>query len=190
VRLLGSDLISSLPAVWMPPTNLTFANGPWQQFRAMPVLDCRAMNQTITAELGEHYSLCPRKAFLIMSGVANAGTQEYVWIIDEQAAANRQVHRASFGQALASAPGGVADLSTGPQVIADAELTTDGLHACCHFLTKVQESSRLGRFCYEPVKVIGTCRASRPDALGLAYQAPAAPAALSGKIVATVPSGR
>ena len=46
----------------------------------------------------------------------------------------------------------------------------DGLHARCDFLTKVNEPSRLGRFSYEPVKVIGTCRASRPDTLGLAYQ--------------------
>ena len=34
----------------------------------------------------------------------------------------------------------------------------------------MNEPSRLGGFSYEPVKVIGTCRASRPDALGLAYQ--------------------
>ena len=55
-------------------------------------------------------------------------------------------------------------------MLADAELTADGLHARCDFLTKVNEPSRLGRFSYEPVKVIGTCRASRPDTLGLAYQ--------------------
>jgi predicted RecB family nuclease len=34
----------------------------------------------------------------------------------------------------------------------------------------VKESSRLGKFSYEPVKVIGACRASRQDALGLAFQ--------------------
>ena len=34
----------------------------------------------------------------------------------------------------------------------------------------MNEPSRLGRFSYEPVKVIGTCRASRPETLGLAYQ--------------------
>src|SRR5262249_30673349 len=45
-----------------------------------------------------------------------------------------------------------------------------GLQAQSDFLMKVSESSRLGRFCYEAVKVVGTCRALRPDALGLAYQ--------------------
>ena len=34
----------------------------------------------------------------------------------------------------------------------------------------MNEPSRLGRHSYEPVKVIGTCRASRTDAIGLAYQ--------------------
>ena len=60
-------------------------------------------------------------------------------------------------------------MAAGREVVADADLAT-GLHARCDFLTKVNEPSRLGRFSYEPVKVIGTCRASRPDTLGLAYQ--------------------
>ena len=60
-------------------------------------------------------------------------------------------------------------MAAGRDIVADAELTTDGLHARCDFLTKVP-NPRGGTFSYEPVKVIGTCRASRPDALGLAYQ--------------------
>jgi predicted RecB family nuclease len=128
------------------------------------------MKQTITSDLVEAYSQCARKAFLMMTGLANPGPHEYVRITDEQAAANRQAHRASLGQAEDFPPGGVADLKTRPKVIADAELAADGLHAHCDFLTKVHESSRLGRFSYEPVKVIGTCRSYRPDTLGLAYQ--------------------
>src|SRR5262249_60683055 len=61
-------------------------------------------------------------------------------------------------------------LVAGREVLADADLTADGLHARCDFLTKVNESSRLGRFSYVAVKGIGTCRASRADVLGLAHQ--------------------
>src|SRR5665213_2082312 len=128
------------------------------------------MKQTITSDLVEAYSQCPRKAFLMMTGLANPGPHEYVRITDEQAAANRQAHRASLGQAEDFPPGGVADLNTRPKVIADAKLAADDLHAHCDFLMKVHESSRLGRFSYDPVKVIGTCRSCRPDTLGLAYQ--------------------
>jgi predicted RecB family nuclease len=128
------------------------------------------MKQTITSDLVEAYSQCPRKAFLMMTGLANPGPHEYVRITDEQAAANRQAHRASLGQAEDFPPGGVADLNTRPKVIADAKLAADDLHAHCDFLMKVHESSRLGRFSYDPVKVIGTCRSYRPDTLGLAYQ--------------------
>src|SRR5437879_5104862 len=113
------------------------------------------MKQTITSDLVEAYSQCPRKAFLMMAGVANPGAHEYVQITDEQAAANRQAYRVKLGQAETFPLGGVADLNTGPKVIADAELATEGLYARCDFLMKLHESSRLGRFSYEPVKVIG-----------------------------------
>lgn len=128
------------------------------------------MKQTITSNLVEAYSQCPRKAFLMMTGVANPGAHEHVRITDEQAAVNRQAYRARIGLKEDSPPGEVGDLKVGLKVIADAELTTEGLNARCDVLTKVHESSRLGRFSYEPLKVIGTCRASRPDTLGLAFQ--------------------
>jgi predicted RecB family nuclease len=128
------------------------------------------MKETITSDLVEAYSLCPRKAFLMMTGVAAPETHEYVRITDEQAAVNCRGHLASLVQVGDLSPGGAADLSSGSKALADAELTADGLHARYDFLTKVKESSRLGRFSYEPVRVIGTCRASRQDALGLAFQ--------------------
>jgi predicted RecB family nuclease len=129
------------------------------------------MARNITADLVEAYSHCPRKAFLLMAEEPNPGPHEYVRIIDDQTAANRQVHRACLEKSGAILSfGRSADLNIGSKVVADMELTPDGLHAHCEYLTKVNESSRLGKFSYEPVKVIGTCRASRQDALGLAYQ--------------------
>jgi len=128
------------------------------------------MTRTLTADLVEAYSLCPRKAFLLMAGEPNPGPHEYVRIIDEQAAANRQAHRESLERAEELPPGGrAADLGTGSKALADIELAADGRHARCEFLTKVNEASRLGRFSYEPVKIIGTCRVSKTDATALAF---------------------
>jgi predicted RecB family nuclease len=128
------------------------------------------MTRTVTAELVEAYSLCPRKAFLLMAGEPNQGPHEYMRIIDEQTAANRQTHRASL-ERVGDLPsgGGAADLGTGSKMLADTELAADALHARCDFLTKVNAASRLGRFSYEPVKIIGACRASKTDTTGLAY---------------------
>jgi predicted RecB family nuclease len=131
------------------------------------------MTKTITSDHIEAYSLCPRKAFLLMAGtVANPGPHDYELVVRERAESNRHAHRVRLAKAGEVVPfGGQNDLAVGRDVLADAELTADGLHARYDFLTKVSEPSRLGRFSYEPMKVIGTCRASRTDALGLAYQA-------------------
>jgi predicted RecB family nuclease len=128
------------------------------------------MTQLITSDLVEAYSQCPRKAFLMMTGVSNPGAHESVRINDEQAAANRQAHRAKLKQVKDFEPEGAANLNSGPEVIADAELATGELLARYDFLRKVHELSRFGRFSYEPVKVIGAFKASRPDTIGLAYQ--------------------
>jgi len=130
------------------------------------------MARPITADLVEAYSLCPRKAFLLMTGAtASPGPHDYEVVVREQVEANRQAHRARLAEGGEVVPfGGLAKMAAGQKIVADAELTADGLHARCDFLTKVTETSRFGRFSYEPVKVIGACRTSRPDGLGLAYQ--------------------
>jgi predicted RecB family nuclease len=130
------------------------------------------MTKTITSDLVDAYSLCPRKAFLLMTGATmNPVPHDYELVIREQADANRRAHRARLVEAGEVAPfGGPADLAAGREVLADAELATGVLHARCDFLAKVDEPSRLGRHGYEPVRVIGTCVASRTDAICCAYQ--------------------
>lgn len=114
--------ISSLSAAWMPPTYFKLAKGPGKQSPAKPVQDRQAMKQMITTDLVEAYSLCPRKAFLLMAGEPNPGPHEYVRMTDVQVAASRQARRAILEEAGELPPGGgAADLSTGPKVVADAE---------------------------------------------------------------------
>lgn len=125
----------------------------------------------ITLDIVEAYSFCPRKAFLLQKDEAAGVPHEYTRIIEEQEMTNRQAHRARLAKAGEVVSfGGPAEMASGREIVADAELTVDGLHARCDFLVKVTEPSRFGRFSYEPVRVIGSYRVSRPDALGLAYQ--------------------
>ncbi len=129
------------------------------------------MTPTITSELVEAYSLCPRKAFLLMAGTANPGPHEYVKITEDLSTANRQAHQDRLTKAgeLEPAPG-VADLSAGRHVLVDVELTTNEIQARCDFLKIKSEPSQLGRHSYEPMRVIGTYRPSRSEMIGLAYR--------------------
>ena len=131
------------------------------------------MTKSITADLVEAYSLCPRKAFLLMTGeTPELGPHDYELFIREQAEVNRQAHHVRLAKTREVVNvSGTADLTAGRDVLSDAELTTGVLQAHYDFLAKVYESSRMGRNTYEPVRVIGTCRASRSDALGFAFQA-------------------
>lgn len=84
------------------------------------------MAVTITSDLVEAYSLCPRKAFLLMMGATpDPGPHDYELVIREQAEANGQAHRvrlAKAGEVVSfSSP---ADLAAGRDVLADAELAT------------------------------------------------------------------
>ena len=130
------------------------------------------MTKPITSDLVEAYSQCPRKAFLLMAGTGtNPGPHDYELVVRDQAAANRHAHRVCLAVASEVVPfGGLDDLAAGGKVFGDAELTADWLHARCDFLAKVNEPSRLGKHGYEPVVVLGTCRASKTDMLGLAYR--------------------
>jgi predicted RecB family nuclease len=130
------------------------------------------MTQAITSDFVEAYSLCPRKAFLLMARTeASLGPHGYERVLRDQAEVNRHAHRVRLAEAGEVVPfGGVDDLFAGREVLADAELTASGMQAHCDFLRKVNESSRLGRFSYAAEKAIGTCRASQSDVLRLAHQ--------------------
>ena len=138
--------------------HIELTNGPWRRSPGALAEGCLAM--TITSDLVEAYSLCPRKAFLLMTGApTDLGPHDYELLIREQAEANRQAHRSRRVQLGEVVPfGDPADLAAGRDLLADVELTTGVLRARFDILAKVDAPSRLGRHSYEPVKVIGTCR--------------------------------
>ena len=97
----------------------------------------------ITLHIVEGYSLCPRKAFLLMTGaMVSPGPHDYEVVIREQAEANRQAHHDRLAKGREVVPfAGPAEMAAGREIVADANLTAGGLHAQCDFLTKVNEPS-------------------------------------------------
>src|SRR5262245_14483942 len=64
-------------------------SGAWRRDHAKHAEGRLAVTKTITSDLVEAYSLCPRKAFLLMTGATmNPGPHDYELVIREQAHAN------------------------------------------------------------------------------------------------------
>src|SRR5580658_8007627 len=111
------------------------------------------MTNIITADLVEAYSLCPRKAFLLMTGATpSPGPHGYESVVREQAEANRQAHRVRVAEAATvTSFQGTDDLASGQGALADADMAVGDLQTRCDFLIKVEEVSRSGRHSHEPV---------------------------------------
>src|SRR5690349_14506705 len=91
----------------------------------------------ITSDIAEAFSLCPRKAFLLLRGERAGAPHEYVRIVEEQEAANRQAYRASMaGAADATGAHRLSDLMAGHDVILDVAVVADDLEARCDALTR------------------------------------------------------
>jgi hypothetical protein len=124
----------------------------------------------ITSDIVEAYSLCPRKAFLLLRGDQAGPPHEYVRIIEEQEAANRQAYRASMaGAAGTGGARSLSDLMAGHDVILDVAVVADDLEARCDALRRAKGTAGQQECGYEPVKVLGTRRVTKSQVLGLAY---------------------
>ena len=89
------------------------------------------MSHTINSEFIEAFSLCPRKAFLLMTeATLSPGPHDYEVVIREQAEANRQAHPAWLADGDDAVPcGGLDEMAAGPEIVGDAELTAmDSMH--------------------------------------------------------------
>lgn len=124
----------------------------------------------ITLDIVEAYSLCPRKAFLLLMREPLGVQHEYVRMIEEQEAANRQAYRTNTAGAADAADGrSLADLMPGHDVILDVTLVADDLEAHCDALRKGKATADQQECHYEPVKILGTHQGTKSQVLGLAY---------------------
>lgn len=127
----------------------------------------------ISSSIVRAYSLCPRKAFLLLYPDTSQSTDKphaYLQIIEERAKVNQLRHVAEIGRCSGSPCASDANLlGTGQDFLVDVTVRSGDLEAHCDVLTKVKTSSGLGRHSYEPTIVTGTYSPTPEQKTGLSF---------------------
>src|SRR5262249_21025718 len=114
----------------------------------------------ITSNIVQAHTVCPRKAFLLLyadGSQSTAGPHAYVQIIEERAKVNQAKHIAQIVQRAGTfCCSDITTLSAGPSFLVSVTMRSGDLEARSDVLTKVNTSSGLGRYSYEPTIVVGT----------------------------------
>lgn len=122
------------------------------------------MNIVITSEVLKAYSLCPRKAYLLMCGKERGTIHEYEQILIRNQFANQSRNLELLKQKYTNVyPYSVANFEKGYEFLIDANLSTDKFQANCSILTRVDNLS------YEPTIFIGTHTINNTDKLSLIF---------------------
>ena len=130
------------------------------------------MNQTITTNTAIAYAQCPRKAFLLLSGVESRPPHEYVQIVAQKQRANQTAYLDKLTQAERDIhPYSTHGLESKSAYLTDVTLKTEMLEAECSLLTKVGSHSALGHYSYEPTICVGTHIVSQEQKLALFFVA-------------------
>ena len=128
------------------------------------------MKKIITSEIIVAYSLCPRKAFLLLEEKEKGKSHEYVEILEKKKRESHSNYIKMLQQKnLDVQPYNQANLKKGSDFFTNATLQAEGIQATCSLLTKVEGRSSLGRFHYEPTIFVGTCSISKEQSVELAF---------------------
>ncbi|MBV7335134.1 IS66 family transposase [Chloroflexi bacterium TSY] len=126
----------------------------------------------ITTNIAVSYTQCPRKAFLLLSGVKSGPPHEYVQILESKKHASQTQYLEKLAQ---EKPDVVAyqtnDLKSKHRFLTNASLMTGMFKAECGLLTRVASHSALGHYSYEPTIFIGTHKVSKEQKLTLFFTA-------------------
>ena len=116
------------------------------------------MNDTpvITSEIFVAYSLCPRKAFLLLFSQEKGRHHDYSLIQEEVRENNRIQYLEHFLQLHPKARAYDIKNINKHELLVDAKLKSDCLEAYCAVLAKDESCSTIRRICYEPIIVIST----------------------------------
>lgn len=123
-----------------------------------------AMNVLITFEVLQAYSICPRKAYLLMYGKERGMPHEYEQILRKHQLENQSKNLELLKQKHTDVyPYRVSNLEKGYEFLIDVTLTADNLQAYCSILARVNNLS------YEPTIFIGTHTINNTDKLRLMF---------------------
>ena len=122
------------------------------------------MNVVINSEIVQAYSLCPRKAYLLMYGKEQGELHEYEQILIKKQLVNQARNLELLKQKNIDVyPYNTSNLEKGCKLLIDANLTAENFLCYCPILTKFNELS------YEPTIFIGTYTVNKTDKLKLMF---------------------
>jgi predicted RecB family nuclease len=127
----------------------------------------------ITSEIVVAYSQCPQKAFLLLCTDEQGTPHEYMRVLDQQKERSRTNYIDAFKalkQASLEEPSHLGnDLMNEGDIVIKATLRVEDLEAYCDVLTRVESSSSLGAYSYEPAIVVGTHSINKEQKLELLF---------------------
>lgn len=122
------------------------------------------MNVVITSEVFKAYSLCPRKAYLLIYSREQGNLHEYEKILIEKQFVNRSRNLELLKQKhIDVSPYSISNIEEEHKFLIDAKLVADRLQADCSILTRVSQLN------YEPTIFIGTHTINNTDKLNLMF---------------------
>ncbi len=128
------------------------------------------MQKKITSEVLIAYSLCPRKAFLLLCSNEKGSVPEYSQVLRLKKEASQQSYINSLEQqALNAQSYNIHNLKDGWSYLTSATINVENLEASCGVLTKTNVSSSLGRFSYELMIFTGRQSIEKEDKLTLMF---------------------
>ena len=124
----------------------------------------------ITSETVIAYSQCPQKAFLLLCTDEQGTPHEYMRILEQQKELNRINYIRVLKQPSPEVPSHiVSDLAHEGDLVIKAMLGSEDLEAYCDVLTRVESSSSLGAYSYEPAICVGTHSITKEQKLELLF---------------------
>ena len=128
------------------------------------------MNKIITSEIVVAYSLCPRKAFLLLEGEEKGKPHEYVEILEEKKRESQSNYIKMLQKKEADIqPYSQENLKNGSDFLTNTTLKAEEIQATCGLLTKAEGNSSLGRYHYEPTIFVGTRSISKEQRVELFF---------------------
>jgi len=143
-------------------------------------------NKAICTQVVAAYSHCPRKAFLLQCTDERGAPHEYLDMLEECRNLSRTKYLAVLHRTSTQVYSyGDSALSSGIDVLTQANLKTGDLEAYCDVLTKVGSTLRGDRKSagYEPTIMLGTSGIERDDVLALSFAGH-----VLGQIQGTIPA--
>lgn len=123
----------------------------------------------ITSEVFVAYSLCPRKAFLILFSDDKGTPHNYSRIIEERKRTHQAEYLEVFKQEHLGAKKYDENNFKGNDFFVEASLKSEYWEAQCDVLTKVDAPSSRRNSIYEPTIIIGTCSITNEQKIELLF---------------------